>query len=257
LVSGTWTFAVSSTGSVTLNGTPFVSGNVTAASGTGTTTTFVISNVTASTGTNSGALTVAGGVGIAGGIYVGGTVTATNFGVNGYQVSTSTASALSVQYSGVTLGTANTLNFATGTTATLVGTVLTIQATASGGGGSSGGLSGSTATFSWSMDGGGFVPSTGDKAVIQVPFGCYVTQATVLGNTTGSALIYVSTSTVALWPSRTLISSSTINLSSVATLQITTASWTNTALGAGSLIVASLQTVSTFIVLTLKLKVIR
>jgi len=193
-------------------------------------------------------------VGIAGGIYVGGTVTATNFVLNGYQVSTSTASALSVQYSGVTLGTANTLNFATGTTATLVGTVLTIQATASGG---SGGLSGSTATFSWSMDGGGFVPSTGDKAVIQVPFGCYVTQATVLGNTTGSALIYVSTSTVALWPSRTLISSSTINLSSVATLQITTASWTNTALGAGSLIVASLQTVSTFTFLTLNLNVIR
>jgi hypothetical protein len=74
LVSGTWTFTVSSTGSVTLNGTPFVSGN-TAASGTGTTTTFVISNITASTGTNSGALQVVGGVGIGGNLTVGGTVT--------------------------------------------------------------------------------------------------------------------------------------------------------------------------------------
>jgi len=75
LVSGTWTFALSSTGSVTLNGSPFVSGSGTSASGTGTTTTFVISNVTASTGTNSGALQVAGGVGIGGNLTVGGTVT--------------------------------------------------------------------------------------------------------------------------------------------------------------------------------------
>jgi hypothetical protein len=75
LVSGTWTFTVSSTGSVTLNGTPFVSGNVTAASGTGTTTTFVISNITSSTGTNSGALQVIGGAGIVGNLNVGGTIT--------------------------------------------------------------------------------------------------------------------------------------------------------------------------------------
>jgi hypothetical protein len=76
LVSGTWTFTVSSTGSVTLNGAAFVSGSgTTAASGTGTTTTFVISNATPSTGTNSGALQVVGGVGIGGALYVGGTVT--------------------------------------------------------------------------------------------------------------------------------------------------------------------------------------
>jgi len=73
LISGTWTFTVSSTGSVTLNGTPFVSGggSTTAASGTGTTTTFIISNITASAGTNSGALQVAGGVGIGGNLYAG------------------------------------------------------------------------------------------------------------------------------------------------------------------------------------------
>jgi len=75
LISGTWTFALSSTGSVTLNGSPFVSGSGTAASGTGTTTTFVISNTTVSTGTDTGALQVQGGVGIGGNMYVGGTVT--------------------------------------------------------------------------------------------------------------------------------------------------------------------------------------
>jgi hypothetical protein len=75
LVVGTYTFALSSTGSVTLNGTPFVSGSSTVASGTGTTTTFVISNVTSSTSTNSGALQVVGGAGIGGSLNVGGTVT--------------------------------------------------------------------------------------------------------------------------------------------------------------------------------------
>jgi hypothetical protein len=75
LVSGTWTFSLSTSGIVTLNGTVFSSGGSTVASGTGTTTTFVISNVTASTGTNSGALQVAGGVGVGGNINVRGTIT--------------------------------------------------------------------------------------------------------------------------------------------------------------------------------------
>ena len=127
LISGTWTFTVSSTGSVTLNGSPFVSVSGTSASGTGTTTTFVISNVTESTGTNSGALQVAGGVGIGGNLNVGGVITATNVYVRGYAVSTSTAGTLSAQYFGTSLGTVTTLNFATGTTATLVSGTLTLQ----------------------------------------------------------------------------------------------------------------------------------
>ena len=387
LVSGTWTFALSTSGSVTLNGVVFSSAGVVAASTTGTTTTFVISNATASTGTNSGALQVVGGVGIGGNVYVGGTVTATNyyvasgslvfsgnisapawttsgirhvsipatltdtsstgtvanaysnnFGgntiaasntvtytnyatmfvnapvagtnvtitnsysiitaggvlvnstvsststatgalqvrggvgiggnlnvggtvtatsiyVNGYAVSTSTGGgSLSVQYIGTPIGagTASTLNFGTGTTATLVNGVLTLQVptpTAS--------AAGQQTTFYWTIDGGGLIPSIGDKTIIQVPFNCYVTQATVVGNTTGSALIYVSTASVASWPSRTLISSSTINLSSSQTLQVNTASWTGTTLGAGTLILASLQSVSGFTFLSLSLTAIK
>jgi len=213
-----------------------------------------VTNTNPSTSTTTGALTVVGGVGIGGSLNVGGTVTATNFVLNGYQVSTS--SALTVQLNGASLGTAGTLNFATGTTATLVGNVLTIQATATAGGGG-GSLSGSTSTISWIMDGGGNIILTGDKSVIQVPFSCYVTQATVIGNNTGSALIYVSTASVSTWPSRTLISGSTINLSNAQTLQISTGSWSNTVLNAGSLILASLQTVSTFTFLSLSLSVIR
>jgi hypothetical protein len=76
--------------------------------------------------TTTGALVVGGGAGIAGGLVVGGTVTATNMILNGYQVSTS--SALTIQGYGTSLGTASTLNFSTGTTATVVGGVATIQA---------------------------------------------------------------------------------------------------------------------------------
>jgi hypothetical protein len=126
LISGTWTFTVSSTGSVTLNGTPFVSGGV-GASGTGTTTTFVISNITQSTGTNSGALQVAGGAGIGGNLNVGGIITATNIYVGPYAVST--ASALTIRYGGTNLGSAAVLNFSTGTTATLINSIVTVSTT--------------------------------------------------------------------------------------------------------------------------------
>jgi hypothetical protein len=211
-----------------------------------------ITNNTISASTNTGALTVAGGVGIAGGAYVGGTVTATNFILNGYQVSTGTV--LPVQYIGnaIGAGTANTLNFGTGTTVSLSNGILTLQVPAS-----VASATGSTATFNWTIDGGGLVPAIGDKAVMLVPFNCYVTQATVVGNAAGSALIYVSTGTVAGWPTRTLISSSTINLSSVQTLQVNTASWTNTVLSSGQLIVANLQSVSGFTFLTVSLTVVK
>jgi hypothetical protein len=142
LVSGTWTFAVSSTGSVTLNGTPFVSGSaVTAASGTGTTTTFVISNITASTGTNSGALQVVGGVGVGGGLYVGGAITATNVYVNGYAISTTSGAT----FTGGTLTNAVNITSSTQSTSTTTGALtvtggvgvggnLTVGGTVTGGG---------------------------------------------------------------------------------------------------------------------------
>jgi len=253
-----------------------------------------ITNTTPSTSTTTGALTVSGGVGIAGGMFVAGVITATNLNITGAVTATSiyigaysvsTASALTAQYFGSSLGTAGTLNFATGTTATLVGNILTIQATASGGGttlpsqsgqsgkylttdgtnlswgtvsgGSGGSISGTTSSIVWSIDGSGYIPPTGDKTAIIVPFDCYVTQATVIANNTGSALIYVSTSTVSSWPSKTLISTSSITLSNVQSLQISTSTWTNTVLARGQLIVASLQTVSTFTFLTLSLSVVR
>ena len=106
---------------LTFNGTALTASAVTA-------TTVAVTGTTPTSSTATGALTVAGGVGVAGGIVAGGVVSATNFILNGYQVSTS--SALTVQYNGNSLGTASTLNFSTGTTATIAGNVVTIQATA-------------------------------------------------------------------------------------------------------------------------------
>jgi hypothetical protein len=254
----------------------------------------LVTNTQSSISTTTGALQVSGGVGISGGLVVAGVITATNLQISGVFTASniyigsylvSTATALTVQYFNSNLGTAGTLNFATGTTATLVGGVLTIQATGISGttlpsqfgnsgkylttdgagnlswsvpeGGGGGSMGGTTSSIVWSIDGSGYIPPTGDKTVIVVPYNCYVTQATVIGNTTGTALINVSTSTVSTWPSRTLISSSTISLSNVRTLEITTSSWSNTVLMRGQLILASLQTVNTFTFLTLSLSIVK
>ena len=83
-----------------------------------------ITSGTGTTSTNTGALTVAGGVGIGGGLYVGGVVTATNIYIGSYAVST--ASSLTIQSAGVGQGTAATINFSTGLTATVATNVATI-----------------------------------------------------------------------------------------------------------------------------------
>ena len=98
--------------------------------GTFKTGSIILANTTATASTTTGALQVAGGIGVGGDMYIGGVATATNFYVGPWAVST--ASALTIQGFGSTLGTAGTINFATGTTATLVGGVVTIQATATG-----------------------------------------------------------------------------------------------------------------------------
>jgi hypothetical protein len=118
-----------------VNSSPDNTNNITGTNGTFRLGSIILTDTTASNATNTGALTVVGGVGIGGNVYVGGVVTATNFYVNGYAVSTSTGGgggSLSAQYFGASLGTVTTLNFATGTTATLIGGVLTIQATNTG-----------------------------------------------------------------------------------------------------------------------------
>jgi len=83
----------------------------------------------ASTSTTTGALTVVGGVGIGGGLFVGGIITATNVYVNGYAVST--ASSLTIQSLGVGQGTAATINFSTGLSASVATNVATVTLTTS------------------------------------------------------------------------------------------------------------------------------
>jgi hypothetical protein len=76
--------------------------------------------------TVTGALQTVGGIGIGGGGFFGGVVTATNVYVGPWSVATGTN--FTIQYYGTSLGTVDTMNFATGTTATVVGRVVTIQA---------------------------------------------------------------------------------------------------------------------------------
>jgi hypothetical protein len=98
-------------------------GNLTA--NTATITRFVITATTGVYSTNTGVLQIAGGVGVAGGIFAGGIITATNFFVGGYAVSTGSSS-LTIQNAGVSQGTAATINFSTGLTATVATNIATV-----------------------------------------------------------------------------------------------------------------------------------
>ena len=128
ITAGTDTAINTSTGNVTIWNTSTLQ----TVTGRGATTdrAITISNNSASNSTLTGALQVSGGVGVGGNLYVGGVITATNVYVGTYAVST--ASALTIQFNGSQLGTANTLNFSSGTTVTLSSSVLTIRATATG-----------------------------------------------------------------------------------------------------------------------------
>ena len=95
-----------------------------------------IINSTPSVSSTTGALTVTGGVGIQGSVNVGanltavgnmtvnGAITATNFFLGSFALVTATN--VNVQFNAASLGTINTLNFTTGTTATLSGGVLNV-----------------------------------------------------------------------------------------------------------------------------------
>ena len=85
-----------------------------------------VTDTTVSTGTSTGALTVSGGLGVAGNINVGGAITATSVYIGPWALSTASGS-VAVQYFGNSLGSINTINLATGTTATITSSVITIQ----------------------------------------------------------------------------------------------------------------------------------
>jgi len=125
ITAGTDTAINTSTGNVTIWNTSTLQ-SVTSR-GARTDQSIAISNNSATNSTLTGALTVVGGIGVGGGLYVGGIITATNIYVGPYAVST--ASALTIQYGGTNLGSAAVLNFSTGTTATLINSIVTVSTT--------------------------------------------------------------------------------------------------------------------------------
>jgi hypothetical protein len=125
-VGGTLTVAGAAGGDIDMGGGDINSvGRIIANTGTFTTTN--ITSTLGATSSNTGALTVAGGVGIAGGLFVGGIITATNISIGGYSVSTATS--LTVQSGGVGQGTAGTINFSTGLSASVTANVATVTLT--------------------------------------------------------------------------------------------------------------------------------
>jgi hypothetical protein len=125
-VGGTLVIAGGSGGDIDLAGGDINGvGKITANTGTFTTTN--ITSTLGVTSTNTGALQIAGGVGVGGGMYIGGVVTATNLFVGPYAVSTATS--LTIQSGGASQGSANTINFSTGLSASVTANVATITLT--------------------------------------------------------------------------------------------------------------------------------
>jgi hypothetical protein len=144
--------AVTSTFAQSFNTATLVS-NAVIASGLGS-NIITISNTSTAISNTSGALQVSGGVGVAGSIYANAVYS------NGYAVSTSTASAITIQLNGTTLGVPTTINFATGTTASIVGNVVTVQATAVSGSATTSTLNAGTYTVALSTSGVLTIPGT-------------------------------------------------------------------------------------------------
>ena len=144
--------AVTSTFAQSFNTATLVS-NAVIASGLGS-NIITISNTSTAISNTSGALQVSGGVGVAGNIYANAVYS------NGYAVSTSTASAITIQLNGTTLGVPTTINFSTGTTASIVGNVVTVQATAISGSATTSTLNAGTYTVALSTSGVLTIPGT-------------------------------------------------------------------------------------------------
>jgi hypothetical protein len=108
------------------------------------------------------------------------------------------------------------------------------------------------------IDGGGSVPTTGAKGLLQVPFAATITGWTLLADVTGSAQITVSKGTYAAFPTVTSIVASAPPVLSSAQKSTSTAltGWT-TAITAGDVLSFNLDSVTTCKRLTLELQITR
>ena len=171
ITAGTDTAISTATGSVVVYSTATLNSIMNRTGGNTSSQYLVINNTSASSNTSTGALIVQGGVGIGGNLYVGGTFSASSVTIGGSSVSTGS----SIQYFGNALGSGvTTFNFATGTTATVTGSVVTIQAT-----GAVSSLVGGTDTIVTSVGGAYTVYSTATLQSITSRTGGNTTNATI------------------------------------------------------------------------------
>ena len=108
------------------------------------------------------------------------------------------------------------------------------------------------------IDGGGSVPATGAKGVVQVPYAGTITGWTLIGDVSGSAQITVSKATYAGFPTvASIVASAPPNLSSAQKSTSTTLTGWTTAVAAGDILSFNLDSITTCTRLVLELQIAR
>ena len=114
-----------------------------------------------------------------------------------------------------------------------------------------------TAAITYVIDGGGSVPTTGNKGQISIPVACTVTGWVITADASGSAVVDVLRSTYAGFPTTSSIAGSDKpTLSSAQKNEdLTLTGWGSTALAAGDIVQFNLNSASTVTRLNISLTV--
>jgi hypothetical protein len=114
----------------------------------------------------------------------------------------------------------------------------------------------SKGTLGVTVDGGGDVPSTGSKGFVRVPYKCTITEATMLADVSGSAVMDVKKSTYGDFPTTSsIMGASKPTLSSEQKSTDTTLTGVSANLDEGDVLEFNLDSATTITRLTLFLKV--
>lgn len=108
------------------------------------------------------------------------------------------------------------------------------------------------------IDGGGMVPTTGSKGVVQIPYAGMITGWTLLGDVSGSAQVTVSKATYAGFPTVvSIVASAPPSMSSAQKNTSTSLTGWTTAIAAGDILSFNLDSVTSCKRLVLELQITR
>lgn len=117
---------------------------------------------------------------------------------------------------------------------------------------------GATATITYVIDGGGSAITTGVKGYLEIPFGCTITQATIVADQSGSIVVDIWKDSYANYPptvADTITASAKPTLSAAIKAQDSTLTGWTTSISAGDFLGFNVDSASTVTLVTISLRV--